>query len=149
MSYWYALFLLLQWNTMAKKQVGTKGFIWLTLPRCCSQLKEVRTGTQTGQNLGGRSWCRGHGGLLLFTGLLHTACLAHLLIEPRTTSLGLEYPTMGWVLPHLWLNEKMPYSWSSWRHFLSWGSFLWWLQLVSSSHTKLPSRVIVFACSGF
>jgi hypothetical protein len=34
---------------MTKKQLGRKGFIQLTLPCCCSSLKEVRTGTQTGQ----------------------------------------------------------------------------------------------------
>jgi hypothetical protein len=31
----------------------------------CSSLKEVRTGTQARQEPGGRSWCRGHGGVLL------------------------------------------------------------------------------------
>ena len=29
--------------------LGRKGFIWLTLAQHCSSLKEVRTGTQTGQ----------------------------------------------------------------------------------------------------
>ena len=33
--------------------MGKKGFIWLTLPY--SLLKEVRTGTQTGQEPGGRA----------------------------------------------------------------------------------------------
>jgi hypothetical protein len=32
--------------------MGKKGFIQLTLPHCCSSLKEVRTGTQTGQKAG-------------------------------------------------------------------------------------------------
>jgi hypothetical protein len=32
-----------------------EGFIWLTFPYCCSSPKEVRTGTQTGQEPGGRS----------------------------------------------------------------------------------------------
>jgi hypothetical protein len=40
---------------MTKKQVGKKGFIQLTLPHCSSPLKEVRTGTQTELELGGRS----------------------------------------------------------------------------------------------
>jgi hypothetical protein len=35
---------------MTKKQLGRKGFIQLTLPYCCSSpRKEVRTGTQAGQ----------------------------------------------------------------------------------------------------
>jgi hypothetical protein len=37
---------------MTKKQLGRKGFIQLTLLHCCSSLKEVRTGTQTGQKAG-------------------------------------------------------------------------------------------------
>jgi hypothetical protein len=32
--------------------MGRKGFIQLTLPHCCSSLKEVRTGTQAGQEAG-------------------------------------------------------------------------------------------------
>ena len=30
-------------------KLGREGFIQLTLPHCCSSLKEVRTGTQAGQ----------------------------------------------------------------------------------------------------
>jgi hypothetical protein len=37
---------------MTKKQFGEKGFIRLTLPYCCSSPKEVRTGTQAGQEAG-------------------------------------------------------------------------------------------------
>jgi hypothetical protein len=37
---------------MTKKQLGRKGFIQLTFPHCCSSPKEVRTGTQTGQEAG-------------------------------------------------------------------------------------------------
>jgi hypothetical protein len=37
---------------MTKKQLGRKGFIQLTLPHCCSSLKEVRTGIQAGQEAG-------------------------------------------------------------------------------------------------
>jgi hypothetical protein len=37
---------------MTKKQLGRKGFIQITLPHCCSSLKEVRTGTQAGQEAG-------------------------------------------------------------------------------------------------
>jgi hypothetical protein len=37
---------------MAKKQLWRKGFIQLTLLHCCSSPKEVRTGTQAGQEAG-------------------------------------------------------------------------------------------------
>jgi hypothetical protein len=39
-------------NIMTKKQLGRKGFIQLTLPYCCSSPKEVRTGSQAGQEAG-------------------------------------------------------------------------------------------------
>ena len=32
---------------------------------CCSLSKEVKTGTQTGQDSAGRTWCKGRGGVLL------------------------------------------------------------------------------------
>jgi hypothetical protein len=35
-----------------RSNLGRKGFIQLTLPHCCSSLKEVRTGTQAGQEAG-------------------------------------------------------------------------------------------------
>jgi hypothetical protein len=54
--------------------------------------------------------------------LLTLACSTCFLIEPGTTSLGMEPPTMGWTLSRQSLIEKIPYSWISWRHFLSWGS---------------------------
>jgi hypothetical protein len=37
---------------MTKKQVGEERVYSLTLPHCCSSLKEVRTGTQAGQEAG-------------------------------------------------------------------------------------------------
>jgi hypothetical protein len=39
-------------NAMTKKHLGRKEFIQLTLPHCCSPPKEVRTGTQAGQEAG-------------------------------------------------------------------------------------------------
>jgi hypothetical protein len=47
--------------------MGGKGFIQLTLPHCCSSPKEVRTGTQTGQEA--RADAEAMEGVLL-TGLL-------------------------------------------------------------------------------
>ena len=35
-----------------RSKLGRRGFIQLTLPHCCSSLKEVRTGTQAGQEAG-------------------------------------------------------------------------------------------------
>jgi len=37
---------------MTRSKLGRKGFIQLTLPHCCSSPKEVRTGTQAGQEAG-------------------------------------------------------------------------------------------------
>jgi hypothetical protein len=37
---------------MTRSKLGRKGFILLTLPYCCSSPKEVRTGTQAGQEAG-------------------------------------------------------------------------------------------------
>jgi hypothetical protein len=47
---------------------------------------------------GSRSWCRGHGGMLL-TGLLPLACSACFLIEPKTTISGWYHP-QGTPHPH-------------------------------------------------
>jgi hypothetical protein len=79
-------------------KVGRKGFIQLTLPHCCSLPKEVRPGTHTGQELGGRCGCRSHGGMLL-TGLLPLVCSACFLIDPRTTSPGVPFLTVRCILP--------------------------------------------------
>jgi hypothetical protein len=38
-----------------KIKLGSKEFIWCTLPYFCSSLKEVRTGTLAEQDSGGRS----------------------------------------------------------------------------------------------
>lgn len=38
-----------------QRDLWRKGFSWLKLPHYSSSLKEVRTGTQTGQDPGGRS----------------------------------------------------------------------------------------------
>jgi hypothetical protein len=47
---------------MTKKQVGRKGFIQLTLSHCCSSLKDVRAGTQAGQEAGADAEAMGGGG---------------------------------------------------------------------------------------
>ena len=82
------------WVTLAVRE----GFVLLMLPHHYPSSKKVRTGTQTGQEPGGRSWCRGHEGVLL-TGFLIMACSAFLM-ESRTKS-----PGMG--LPYQSLIKKM------------------------------------------
>ena len=69
----------------SKPKLGRKGFIWLTLPDHNPSLEEVRTGTQAGLGLGGRSWSRDRGGCCLLACFLmvYSACF---FIEPRTTS---------------------------------------------------------------
>jgi hypothetical protein len=79
-----------------RNKLGRKGFIQLILPHCCWSPKEVRAGTQAGQELGGRSWCRGHGGMFL-TGLLLLTCSACFLIEPKAIAQGWRHPQ--WTLP--------------------------------------------------
>jgi hypothetical protein len=61
-----------------------------------------------GQEPGGRSWYRGHGGMLL-TGLLIMACSPCSLKEIKATSPGMAWPTMGWAILHQSLIKKMPY----------------------------------------
>jgi hypothetical protein len=51
-----------------ESRLGRNGFIWLT----CSAITEgSQAGTQTRQTVGGRSWCRGRGGVLLIGLLPH------------------------------------------------------------------------------
>ena len=82
----------------------SKGFFWLQLPRYCSLSKEVRTGTETQQEIGGRSSHRSH------TGVLLTSCSVCSFTEPRSRSLAASPPS---------LIKKMPYSWILWRYFLN------------------------------
>jgi hypothetical protein len=94
-----------------------KGFIQLILPEYCSPSRDVRTGTQTWQEPGGR----GHGGV---TGLLFMAYSACFLIEP-----GMVPPTMGWYLLHQSLIKKMSYS-----------------QILAFSQIEILSSQLTLAC---
>jgi hypothetical protein len=63
-------------NIMTKKHLGRKGFIQLTLPYCCSSPKEVRTGTQAGQEAGAEAEAmEGCSLLACFPWLTHLAFL--------------------------------------------------------------------------
>ena len=78
-------------NITIKKQV--EGFIQLILPHCCSSAKEVRTGTQAGQEAGADA--------AAMEACYILACC--FLIEPKTTSPGMAPPTMGpSPLDHQW-----------------------------------------------
>ena len=79
-----------------KASWGRKGFIWLTLPHCCSSPKEVkeRNSNKAGtwrQELIRRPW------RVLPTGLLSLACSVCSLIEPRCP--GMAPPTIVWAFP--------------------------------------------------
>jgi hypothetical protein len=94
-----------------------KGFIQLTFSNFCSSPKEVRTGTQAGQEAGADAEAMEEYYLLAcFSWLAQLAFL----YNPRL-------PVQGWyhpqgALPPSSLIEKMPYIWISWRHFLNWSS---------------------------
>jgi hypothetical protein len=67
-----------------------EGLIQPTLPDCCSSPKEVRTGTQTGQEAGADAET--------MEGCYLLACspgLLSLLIKPKATSPGMAPSTMG------------------------------------------------------
>jgi hypothetical protein len=91
---------------MTKSNLVGRGLIWLTHPHCTLSLKEVRTRTQTGQEPGGGSWCRGHGGArgAAASWLAHDSSASCSLTEPRTTSPGMAPATC----PHQSLIKKMP-----------------------------------------
>jgi hypothetical protein len=94
-------------NIMTKKQVGEERVYSAYI----STLLFITKGSQdwNSSRSGSRSWCRGHGGMLL-TGLLPLACSACFLIEPWAGSPGTTHngPSHPWSLV-----EKMPYSWIS------------------------------------
>ena len=85
-------FLFLHKTTRPRSKLGRKGFIQLTLPQLLNW-KEVRTGTQAGQEAG--SHAEAMEGCKLLPGLLPLACSAYFLIEPKTTSPGMTLPIIG------------------------------------------------------
>jgi hypothetical protein len=87
-------------NIMTKKQVMeervysayTSTLLFITKGRI------IRTGAHPGQELGGISGYRSHGGML-HSGLLPLACSICFHIEPKTTSPGMTPLKMDWALP--------------------------------------------------
>jgi hypothetical protein len=67
-------------NIMTKKQVGEEKVYWpySSTLLCITKGNQVWNSTKSGS----RSWCRGHRGMF-FTGLLHLACPACSLMEPK------------------------------------------------------------------
>jgi hypothetical protein len=96
------LFLWLWWNIVTKNKSERKGFIHLTHPQCSPSLKEVRTGTQTGQEPRGRTGAEDYEGASL-TELLS-------LLSYRTKDHpGMTPPTMYWALPLQSLIKRITY----------------------------------------
>jgi hypothetical protein len=96
------------------------------IPHHSSSSKEVRTGTQAGQEPGGRSRGWDHGGMLL-TALFIMVTSTCFLIGPRTISPGMASPEMGWNTPppptHTQQSlikkmlHRLAYNVILWRHF--------------------------------
>jgi hypothetical protein len=113
----------------------------------CSSLKEVRTGTQPGQEPRGRSWFGGHRKSWL-TDLFLMVYSAGFLTEPRNTSPGMATPTSGWALWHQSLIKKMSYS-----SFFNFSPLrfplLRWQKVVPSGHntSQRSGREGLFSCT--
>jgi hypothetical protein len=75
------------------------------------------------------------------------------LIEPVTTCPGMPPPTMGYLLLHQSLIEKMSYkldySLVSWRHFLNCGSFLSDYYRLCQAKIKLVSIPMMYNITSF
>jgi hypothetical protein len=83
-----------------------------TLSYHCLSSKEVRIGTQTGQEPGGRSRCKDHGGEWVSAAYspVSAVCSTFFPIELRTTSPGMGPASMDCSLLQQSLTKKMPYS---------------------------------------
>ena len=77
---------------MTKKQIGEERVYSAYTSILLFITKDVRTGTQTGQEAGADAEAM-HGGMFL-TGLLPLACSACFLTEPRTNSPEMAPPTV-------------------------------------------------------
>lgn len=112
------------------KQVGE---VRVYLAHSSGSLNKVRTGTQAELEPRGRSWCTGHGAVLLI-GFLHLVCSVCFLIEHRTRSPGMFLPTNAWALYRQWLIKKMLYRLADLKRSFPQSRFphLTWLQFGSN-----------------
>ena len=78
-----------------QSNLGRKGFIWLVVPHLSQSLKEIRPGTQSGQEPGGKSWCRAQRSVLL---VAPRALLSRLSYRSQEHLLGVVY--LQWSVPH-------------------------------------------------
>ena len=85
-------------NAMTKNLGGEKSLFHFTLPSNSLSLRRGE-GRKPGQESGGRSCCRSHGGILL-TGLLLMTCSVCPFVAPGTTSLEVPVPTVNWAHPY-------------------------------------------------
>lgn len=120
-SWWAQLgFLLLQWNTITKRQTGEESvcLVHISISLFVIQGSQNRNSNK-GRNLElvQRPW------RVLHTDFLLRTCSSSFLMQSGTTSPGITLPTIGWVFPHWSLKKKMPYSLLYhpilWRHFLN------------------------------
>jgi hypothetical protein len=125
---------------MNKKQLLRKWFIQLTFPHCCWSPKEVRTGTQAGEEAGADA--EAMEGCFLLT------CLPWI-AQPALSRLPAQrwHHPQGGLLPCS-LIEKLPYSWISWRHFPNWSFFLCDNCSLCQVNTKLASTPFYVSSSG-
>jgi hypothetical protein len=85
-------------NIVTKKQVGEERVYYTFTLLFITETNQNRNSCRL--ELGSRSWCGSHGGVLP-TSLLPLACSACLLIEPKTTSPRKAPPTIGPPTVHL------------------------------------------------
>jgi hypothetical protein len=110
-------------NALTKSNLGRKGFIWLTYPEPCStEGSQSKNSSQAGP--GGRSWCRGHGDVLLNGLLLSLLSLLSYRTQDHQpgngpTQNGLTPPPMSLINK---TSYRPTYSQILWSHFLNWDS---------------------------
>lgn len=133
---------MLKWKTMTKATWEHR--VYLFYPFTSLSIPRRSQDRNSEQELGDRSWCRGHWGVL-FRGLFLISCSFWLLVESRTISIGVA-PT---TIDHSHLNHQL-WKWlqdlstaQSMEIFLIWVSllsddFCWW-----ETKVKLSTHVIV------